>query len=488
MNSKNGELLGNYDVKKLLIKLSIPAILGMAVNALYNFIDTLFVAWSSGEIAIGALAIAFPVHMILIAFSLMIGVGGASVFSRAFGRGDRKTMENVVNTAIRMDFFGALILTVLGIIFIDELLVLFGATSSNFGYAKDYLGIIFIGIVPMTLQMVLHNLTRAEGKARIAMFSMMLGAGLNIILDPVFIFEVINIPIFIQMPFTDWVISFTIRLNGLGLGVKGAAIATVISQVVGFTYIFSMAFSKSSELRINLKHWLDIHYETVKRILLIGGPTFVRNTIWALLAIIIYNLINVYASGDPAIYISMYGVINRVFFFIFLPGYGIVQGLVPIVGFNYGAKKYDRLKGVIMFATIIVVIYFSLGFVFVQVLSVAIFRLFSETNNAFFIGYGSDAFKIISIGYILVGFHIILGAVYQALGYPVKAFFISILRQLLLFIPIVFILTPIYGVMGIWYTFAIADVIAGTLCMGVLFYEMKVLKRLISKQKAHQLN
>ena len=464
MNSKNGELLGNYNVRKLLIKLSVPAILGMTVNALYNFVDTLFVAWSSGEIAIGALAIAFPVHMILIAFSLMIGVGSASVFSRAYGRGDRKTMENVVNTALRMDFLGALILTLLGVIFIDELLVLFGATSSNVVYAKDYLGIIFIGIVPMTLQMVLNNLTRAEGKANIAMYSMILGAGLNIILDPIFIFDF-----------------------GLGLGVKGAAIATVISQVVGFTFIFSMALSKNSELRINLKHWLDMHYQTVKEILLIGGPTFIRNTIWAFLAIIIYNLINTYAVGDPAIYISMYGVINRVFFFIFLPGYGIVQGLVPIVGFNYGAKKLDRLRDAIMFATKIVVVYFTLGFVFVQLLSVSIFRMFSETNDAFFINYGSDAFKIISIGYILVGFHIILGAVYQALGYPVRAFLISILRQLLLFIPIVFILTPTYGVMGIWYTFAIADVISGLLSMGILYYEIQVLKKKINQQKTHQL-
>ena len=464
MNSKNGELLGNYNVKKLLIRLSVPAIVGMTVNALYNFFDTLFVALSSGEIAIGALAIAFPVHMILVAFSLMIGVGGASVFSRAFGRGDRKTMENVVNTALRLDFFGALILTVLGIVFIDELLVLFGATSSNFDYAKDYLSIIFIGIVPMTLQMVLHNLVRAEGKAKIAMFSMILGAGLNIILDPIFIFDF-----------------------GLGLGVKGAAMATVISQMVGFTFIFFMALSRNSELRINLKHWLDIHSKTVKDILLIGGPTFLRNTIWALLAIIIYNLINAYASGDPAIYISMYGVINRVFFFIFLPGYGIVQGLVPIVGFNYGAMKFDRVREAIMFGTKIIVIYFTLGFVFVQVLSVGLFKLFSESNDAYFISYGSDAFKIISIGYILVGFHIILGSVYQALGYPLKAFLVSVLRQLLLFIPIVFILTPIYGLMGIWYTFAIADVVAGTLCMGILYREMKVFKDKINKQKVHQL-
>jgi len=469
MNSKNAELLGNYDIKKLLIRLSVPAILGMMVNALYNFVDTLFVALGSGEIAIGALAIAFPIHMIIVAFALMIGMGGASVFSRAFGRGDKETMENVANTALRMDFVLAAIITVFGILFLDKLLVIFGATASNIGFARDYLGIILIGVIPMSLQMVLNNLVRAEGKAKIAMISMMLGAGLNIILDPFFIFEELNI--------------LGIIIPGLGLGVKGAAIATVISQAIGFTYIFSVALSKKSELVINLKHWFDIHLGTVKEILVIGGPSFIRNTIWAILAIVIYQLINKYSPNDPAIYISIYGVINRVFFFIFMPGFGVVQGLVPIVGFNYGAKNYARLKEAIVFATQIVVVYFTFGFLFVQIFSRAIFDLFSETNDLFFINYGSDAFKIISIGYILVGFHIILGAVYQALGFPIKAFFVSILRQLILFVPIVFILTSIYGLSGVWYTFAVSDVIAGILSMFILWYEIKTLNKIVIKQK-----
>ena len=469
MNFTNAELLYDYDIKKLLIKLSVPAILGMMVNALYNFVDTIFVALGSGEIAIGALAIAFPIHMIIVAFALMIGVGGASVFSRAYGRGDKETMENTANTALRMDFILAIIITVFGLLFLEKLLVIFGATSSNIGFAREYLSVILIGIIPMSLQMVLNNLIRAEGKAKIAMISMMLGAGLNIILDPFFIFEEVNILVII--------------IPGLGLGVKGAAIATVISQVIAFTYIFSVALSKKSELIINLKHWFDIHRATVKEILVIGGPSFIRNTIWAALAIIVYQLINKYSPSDPAIYISIYGVINRVFFFIFMPGYGVVQGLVPIVGFNYGAKNYARVKEAIIFSTKVVVLYFTLGFLFVQSFSKVIFDLFSETNDIFFINYGSEAFRIISIGYILVGFHIILGAVYQALGFPIKAFIVSVLRQLILFVPTVFILTLIFGLSGIWYTFAISDVIAGIISMFILLHEIKFLNKEIFKQK-----
>ncbi len=464
MNSKNGELLGTYNVKKLLIKLSIPAILGMLVNALYNLVDTLFVGLSSGNIAIGALGIAFPIHMIIVAFALMIGIGGASVFSRAFGRGDNKTMVNVVNTALRIDFILATVITIFGLIFIDEILVLFGATSSNIGFAKDYMGIILFGIVPMSLQMVLNNFVRAEGRANTAMVSMIIGAGLNIILDPFFIFEEINI--------------FGLILPALGLGVKGAAFATVISQVVGFSFIFSMALSKESKLKINLKNWFDIKLGTIKEIAMVGTPTLVRNSILAVLVVFVNNLINAYAVGDPAIYISMYSVINRVFLVIFLPAFGIMQGLNPIVGFNYGAKKYKRLKDAIVFATKIVVIYLFFGFVFVQLFSNEIFDFFSKTSDTFFISNGSSALKIISIGYLLVGFNIVIGGVYQSLGYSKRAMLIAISRQLLLFVPIVFILTPIYGIEGIWYSFAFSDLIAGLIGLVLMIYEIKILHNL----------
>jgi len=469
MNTKNGEYLGTYNVKKLLINLSIPAILGMLVNALYNLVDTLFVGLGSGEIAIGAIAVAFPAHMIIIAFGLMIGVGGASIFSRAYGRGDEKTMSNVINTALRMDFFGALLIAIVGFIFLDQMLIFFGASDSNIGFAKDYLSIILLGLVPLSLSMVLNNFVRAEGRARIAMKSMMLGAGLNIILDPIFIFSEVDI--------------FGLQLNFLGFGVKGAAMATVISQSVAFTYIFTKALSKDSALKINVKNWFDIHYKTVKDILTIGGPTFVRNSIWAFLAIININLINHYSSVDPAIYVSIYGVINRLILFIFLPGYGIVQGLNPIVGYNFGAKKFDRLNEVLLFATKLVVIYFFFGFLFVQFFAEGIFGVFSKSNNAFFITEGSKAFRLVSIGFIIVGFNIILGAVYQSLGYPVKAFLIAVSRQLLLFIPIVFILTPTFEIDGIWYTYAIADTLAGLIGLAMLTYEIKRFSSIIKQQK-----
>ena len=193
MKDKRAELLGKYPVKKLLVKLAIPATAGMMVNALYNLVDTFYVARGAGEVAIGALTFAFPVQMIIMAVGLMIGIGSASVFSRAYGRNDREKMNNVVNTAIRIDAFLSLILAVIGFLFLDQLLTFFGASTSNIEYAKDYLSVILIGLVPLSLSMVLNNLARAEGRVNIAMYAMMLGAGTNILIDPLFIFDEVTL-------------------------------------------------------------------------------------------------------------------------------------------------------------------------------------------------------------------------------------------------------------------------------------------------------
>jgi putative MATE family efflux protein len=460
MKQNNYELLGTMEIKKLLMKLSIPAILGMVVNALYNFVDTLFVAKGVGELAIGGLALAFPIQMIVMAIALMIGMGSASIFSRAYGRKDQQRMDDAVNTALRLGLLGSILMTVVGIVFIDELLIFFGATASNIAYASDYLSVILIGLVPLSLTMILNNLTRAEGRAEIAMVSMMIGTGLNIILDPIFIFDF-----------------------GLGMGVKGAAIATIISQFVAFLYIAKMAFHKNSALRIRLGNWLKFDSKTVWETLIIGLPSFLRNAIGAFLAIIIYRLINRYADGDPAIYISIYGVINRIMTFVFMPGFGIIQGLSPIVGFSYGAKNFKRLKDVIVYATKIVTVYFAFGFLFVQFFSSSIFRLFGEGDSSFFIDYGANAFRIVSIGFLVVGFQIVVSAVYQSVGYPVRAMVVALSRQVLFFIPLAYVLSSFFGIPGIWWSFVGSDILAGIISFILLFSEFKAIHKKIDQSE-----
>lgn len=461
MRMDREQMLGTMDVKKLLIKLSIPAIMGMTMNALYNFIDTLFVAQNAGEIAIGGLAMAFPIQMVSAALGLMIGVGSASVFSRAFGRGDKVKMEQAVNTALRIDFILALVFSVLGFIFIDELLTFFGAKATNIGYAKDYLSVIYFGLIFQTLSMVLNNLTRAEGRANLAMVALVIGTGLNIILDPFFIFDF-----------------------GLGLGVKGAAMATVISQVVAFSFIFYKSIESKSTLNINLHKVFHIDLATVKETLAVGMPTFLRNATGAILAIIIFRLISHYDFDNAEMYQSIYGVINRIIMFVFLPAFGIVQGMVPIVGFNFGAKNHQRLKDVINYSTKIIIAYFLLGFVFIQVFATGIFQIFSEENNLFFITYGSQAFRIISFGFLLVGFQIIVSAIFQAFGYPIRAMIATLSRQILFFIPLAFLLTYLWGIKGIWFAFAAADLLSGLISIVLLIFEMRSIERIAQEQFA----
>ncbi len=457
MKDERSYMLGNMNVRNLLMKLAIPATIAMFINALYNFVDTLFVSWQDGELAIGALSIAFPIQMIVMAIGLMIGIGSASIFSRAYGRGDKVAMKRSVNTAIVYNLILSLLIMTIGLIFLEDLLILFGATSSNIDFARDYMMFILIGLPPFSLSIVLNNLTRAEGRANVAMISLVIGGGLNIILDPFFIFDF-----------------------GLGMGVSGAALATVISKTASFAYVFYMAFGPKSSLNIDLKSIWKIDFKMIGEISAIGMPTFVRNILGAILVVIVNNLINYYAVGDPAIYISIYGVITRIITFALLPGLGLVQGLTPIVGFNYGAQFHRRLYDVISYATRLLVSYFLVMSVIVISLATPLFRLFaSEDNGAFFMEHGTMAMRVVALAFVMIAFQILLSSVYQAMGYAVRAFLVALSRQFLFFIPISFLFTYWFGVTGIWWTFVAADVLAGGLSMFVYAYEMRDLKKKI---------
>ena len=457
MDQKREELLEKFDVKKALIKLSIPATFAMIVTALYNLVDTIFVGRGVSDIAIGALTIANPVQMIVMAFALMIGIGSSSIFSRAFGEGNKDKMRRSVNTAIMMGIVLSVVVAILGLIFLDEMLYLFGARGQTLEYAHEYLFYILIGLVPFSLSVIFNNLARAEGRAKIAMISMIIGAGVNIILDPIFIF--------------DW---------GLNLGVRGAAIATIIAKTASFIYVFFASLSSKSHLNIDLKKIYQVDLRMAGEISAIGFPSFVRNALGAVLVILITNLIIRLVPGDDSgIYISIFGVINRLLMFLMMPGFGLVQGLQPIVGYNFGAKLYQRLYDVIGYAKKLMIIYFIGVLILAFILAPQLFMLFSEERNEIFMSVGPQALRYVLLGFLLVGFQIILSSVYQAMGYPVRAFFIAMSRQFILFIPLVFLFTHLFGVSGIWYTFMASDLIAGLISYIVFKFEMKDLKKKI---------
>ncbi len=452
--SERSQMLGNMDIKKLLIKLAIPATAAMAFNALYNLVDTFFVARGVGEIAIGALSIAYPIHMIVLAIGIMIGIGSSSVFSRAYGRGDKKTMRRSVNNALSINLIVAVVIGSFTLIFMEPLLRLFGATEVNMEYAKSYLTILVFALIPFSMSVVMNNLVRAEGRPRQAMISLIIGAVINIILDPIFIF--------------DW---------GLGLGVAGAAWATLIGKSAAFIYIFSVALKPESALRIHLPTIHHIDFKMVLEIFKVGLPSFVRTAMGGFLIIIVNNLINFYSDpAEAAVYIAIYGVINRLIRFSLMPGFGLVQGMVPIVGFNYGAAFYERLHGVIKYATQLLFTYFTVVLLLVMIFAEYMFMLFSPEQSEFFITQGAQAFRIVALGFTFVSFQVIASSIYQSMGFPSRAFILALSRRFLVFVPAALILTSIYGTVGIWWTFFVADLVTGIIGFVFLQLEFKNLR------------
>jgi Na+-driven multidrug efflux pump len=263
------------------------------------------------------------------------------------------------------------------------------------------------------------------------------------------------------------------------LGVKGAAIATIIAKTASFIYIFAASMSSRSKLHINLKKIHEVDFKMVGEITAIGFPSFVRNALGAVLVILVNNLIGKYVLDNPDIYISIFGVVNRLLMFLLMPGFGLVQGLQPIVGYNFGAKLYQRLYDVISYTKKLMLLYFISAMTVSLIFARPLFLLFSEEQNEIFMTAGPAALRWVSLGFILISFQIILSSVYQAMGYPVRAFLVAMSRQFILFIPLVFLFTYLFGVQGIWFTFMASDIIAGLLSYIVFKYEMKDLKEKI---------
>lgn len=460
LNSEKG-FLGTEKIGKLLLKLSIPATIGMMVNALYNLVDTIFVTRGAGLDALGGLTISFPIQMTMMAISMMFGVGSASIISRALGAGDEEKAEKTIETAFIVLLIIAVLAAIIGNIFLDPLLKIFGATENLLPYARSYISIILIGNIVFSLVMASNNVLRAEGNAKTAMVVMIIGIGVNIVLDPIFIF--------------DW---------GLGMGVAGAALATVIGQIASFVYIIYKVASTNTVLRISFKK-IVVDMKLLLEILAIGFPSFIRNFAASFVAIIVLNSLKTY-GGDLAI--SVYGSINRVVMFIFMPSFGVVQGLQPIIGFNYGAKKMDRVLDIIHLGMKVITIYFIVGWAIIMLFPGGILRLFVDKGldgYVDFMAMGKVALRFLMLVIPIVSYQIVASTIYQALGKPVQAFIISTSRQILFLIPILlvmpFITKNIFGIdplIGIWLSFPLADFLSSILSYFMYKHELKLLKKI----------
>ena len=398
----------------------------MVVGALYNIVDTIFVGRGVGSLAIAALSIALPIQLMIMAIGLMIGVGSASIISRALGK-DRKDIARTVfgNGAVLTLILGIFFM-VLGYIFIDKIIIFLGASNAVLPFARDYINIILLGFIFFSFSFGSNNYIIAEGNPRAAMYALAIGAIVNIILDPIFIF-------------------------GLKMGIRGAAIATVLSQAISCIYIIFYFYFGKSIFRPNISIF-KLKPEVTKKILSIGFPSFLRTAIAGII-LVMFNRLLLFYGGD--LYIAIMGIGLRIISFIQMPLVGVTQGFSTIVGFNYGAKQYDRVKKVLGIATLWSFIIASVGFLIMMISTRMVIQLFS--NDPRLIKEGILILRIVVIFLPLIGIQILGGGFFQAIGKAAPALILTISRQVLFLIPAMFILPLFLGLNGVWIAIPVSD-------------------------------
>lgn len=435
--------LGEGSIPRLLLRFSIPAIVGMVAHSLYNVVDRIFVGRAAGVEGIAAITVCLPAMLIIMGFVMLIGLGANSLVSIKLGERKKEDAEVVFGNAIVLLILAALVLSMAGLAFLDPVLRIFGSSEAILPLSRSYLRIVLIGTVFQFLGFGMNNFIRGEGNPRIAMLTMLIGAALNIVLDPILIF-------------------------GFGMGVKGAALATVISMAISSAWVVSYFLSEKSTLRIRFQNF-RVRWEIARPIISIGSPPFAMHIAASVLNSILNNQLLAY-GGELAI--SVMGIIFSLVMIILMPVFGINQGVQPIIGYNYGARRFDRVKKALLLAIAAATMITTVGFVISRFFPVPLIRLFSE-NDPELVELGAHAMGIFLMMLPVVGFQIVSANYFQAVGKPKQALFLSLSRQLILLIPAIVILPRFFGLDGLWFSGPASDFGSSVLSGIWLFFELR---------------
>ena len=436
--------LGYEKISKLLYKFSVPAIIGMTVNALYNVVDRIFIGNSPdlGANGLAAITICFPAMIIIMSIGILLGQGGATLFSISLGEGNSEKADKVLGNATSMLLILGAIITVAGTVFLDKLLVLFGASQTVLPFAREYMRIIFFGTIFQVIGMGMNNFLRADGKPKLSMATMFIGAGINIILDPILIY-------------------------GLRMGMRGAAIATITSQFISMVWSVHHFLKKDAQHRIQ-KKYLRLEPKLCMSIISLGMPGFLLQLANSSLALLLNSYLLRY-GGD--IGVSGMGIVNSLMTLLVLPVIGLNQGLQPIVSFNYGAKQYDRVKKAVKLAMIAGVSITTLGFILSHVIPDLMVSMFNRQPEL--LKFGVHALKLWTLCLPVAGFQIIGANFFQAIGMPKRAMVLTLMRQVIALMPCIVILSSFMGIDGILYSAPFADAISAAVTAMFFFPFMK---------------
>ncbi len=438
--------LGTEKISKLLKQYAAPAIIAMTASSLYNMVDSIFIGQGVGTYAIAGLALTFPLMNLGAAFGSLVGVGSSTTISILLGQKNYEMARKVLGNVVTLNTIIGLVYMVLVYAFLDPILYFFGASDQTLPYARDYMEIILLGNVITHMYLGLNAVHRASGFPRQAMMATIFTVIINTILDPIFIF---------------W----------FGWGIRGAAIATIIAQFFALVWIVKKMSDKN-----NVIHFAKGTYGLVKRIvkdiLAIGAAPFSMNLAACFVVIVINQGLQKY-GGDLAI--GAYGIVNRVAFIFVMIVMGLNQGMQPIAGYNFGAKKFDRVHRVLIDTIICATCVTTLGFIIAEVFPNAFIKIF--TKDPELIERCREGIRIVFIFFPIVGFQMVTGNFFQSVGMAGKAIFLSLSRQLVFLLPCLFILPSFMGVKGVWWSMPISDAFSSIIAAFMLIHQIRKFKR-----------
>ena len=431
MQHNNTKELGTAPIGSLLMKYAVPSVVAMTTSSLYNMVDRIFIGHipDVGTLSLGGLAVTFPIMNLSAAFGAMVGVGSSTLMSIKLGQKDYKTAEYVLGNLVSLNIIIGILVGVLGLIFIDPLLYFFGASENTIQYARDYMFIILLGNVITHMFLGMNAALRSTGHPHVAMIATIATVVINSILDPLFIFT-------------------------FGMGIKGAAYATILAQIVALIYVITVLSNKNDLIHLHAGIY-GLKKRLVKNILSIGLSPFCMQ-LCACLVVIFINKGLTKHGGDLAI--AAYGIVNGITFLFVMAVLGICQGMQPIAGYNFGARHLNRvtevLKKAILFATVIMCCAFVLCEFFPR------YPVLLFTEDEALVSLAVSGMRIIVCMFPVVGFQIVTSNFFQSIGMVKKSIFLSVSRQLVFLVPFLIIFPEIWGTNGVWISIATADGIA----------------------------
>ncbi len=441
--------LAEAKIGPLMWKFYIPAFIGIIANTLYNIVDRVFIGRGVGAEGLSGVSVVFPIMLIVMGFGMLIGIGSGVMISINLGRKNRERADQILGTGFVMMLVVAVMLTILGFLLKKPILRSFGATDEIFGYANDYLNIILAGTVFQVVGFSLNNIIRAEGNAKIAMISMLISAGINVILNPIFIF-------------------------GLGWGVKGSALATVISQV--FLDLWVITHFKSSRSVVKLrKEYMKLDFGILREIAAIGMSPFAMQIAGSFVQGIL-NTRLISFGGDLAV--GAMGIINSTTSLVIMTVVAINMASQPIIGYNYGARKIERVKETLKKALIYASAISLTCFILIETFAQDLISIFNTTSPEL-AEIAVPGLRIFVLALPLAGFQIVAGSYFQSVGKAIIAMMLTLLRQVFVLLPLLLIFPAWWQLRGIWIASPVSDTISALIVASFLIREWKKLNNML---------